>query len=198
LEKFEKKFDKAYGLDEIALVPTKVTVDPKLVDLSTKLGNMNLKVPIIASAMDSVVDVDTAISLSEHGALGILNLEGVQTRYENPKEILKKIASVEKDQYVSVMQDIYKEEVKDELIIKRIKAIKSKNANTVVSVTPQNAERIAEIAQEACADAILVQATVVGANFETTDQKSKLDLSAFCKKAKYQYSLEMQPHMKSH
>eukprot|EP01047_Picozoa_sp_COSAG01_P060752 COSAG01_NODE_7491_length_3186_cov_3.612569_5_plen_186_part_01 len=180
MEKFEKKFDKAYGLNEIALVPTNVTVDPQLVDISTKLGNINLKLPIIASAMDSVVDVDAAAELSSHGALGIFNAEGVQTRYEDPKSILKRIASVSKTEYVTEMQEIYKEKVKDELISKRIKDIKAKNGTAVVSVTPQNAEHIGAIAADAGADAILVQATVVGANFETLEGNSKLDLKAFC------------------
>lgn len=180
MEKFEKKFDKAYGLNEIALVPTTSTVDPRLVDLSSKIANIELKIPIIASAMDSVVDVDTAVELSQHGALGILNLEGVQTRYEDPKKVLKKIASVDKADYVSTMQEIYKEQVKDELIIERINKIKKNGGQAVVSITPQNAKRLSKLAQKAGADAILIQATVVGANFETVEGGENLDLKQFC------------------
>ncbi|MEK9657053.1 MAG: GuaB3 family IMP dehydrogenase-related protein [bacterium] len=180
----EKKFEKAYGLNEVALVPTNITVDTSLVDISTRLGNINLKMPIIASAMDSVVDVDTAVELSELGAMGILNLEGIQTRYEDPKPILKKIATVDKADYVQEMQAIYKAPIQESLISKRIKDIKKKKGIAVVSATPQQAEKLGFIAQEAGADAFLVQSTVVAANFETNKENSKLNLGSFCKAMK--------------
>ena len=119
-----KTFTRAYGLDEIALVPSTITIDTELVDTSVEIAGIKLDFPIIASAMDSVVSPKTAIELSKLGGLGILNLEGVQTRYENPDEVLEKIASVGKDKYVDLMQKVYLEPVKHELVIKRIKEIK--------------------------------------------------------------------------
>ena len=116
-----RRFRRAYGIDEIALVPSSVTLDPDLVDISTTIGNIRLKVPVIGSAMDSVVDTKTAVKLSQLGALGVLNLEGVQTRYEQPDEVLTKIASVSKEHYVDLMQSIYQENpVRDNLVIQRI------------------------------------------------------------------------------
>jgi len=91
-----KKVRRAYGIDEIALVPGKRTLDYDLTDPSWMIGNLKREVPIIASAMDSVVDVDTAAELTKLGALGVINMEGIQTRYENPDEILNQIASVGK------------------------------------------------------------------------------------------------------
>ena len=118
-------FKRSYGLNEIALVPSSYTLDPDIVDISTKIGDLKLEIPVIGSAMDSVVSPKTASMLGNFGALGVLNLEGVQTRYENADEVLKQIASVSKADYVDLMQNIYRDEpVKEELIRKRIQEIK--------------------------------------------------------------------------
>ena len=101
-----KHFKRSYGLDEIALVPSSYTLDPELVDISTKIGALKLPIPIIGSAMDSVVSVKTASALGQLGALGVLNLEGVYTRYEDPDSVLDQIASVSKVDYVDLMQII--------------------------------------------------------------------------------------------
>lgn len=177
-----KTFKKTYGLDQIALVPTNKTIDPDLVDINVKLGNISLKVPIIASAMDSVVDTKTAVSLTKSGALGILNLEGLQTRYENVDEILKDIAKIDNTDYISKMQELYKEPVKPELVKKRILEIKNANGIAFVSSTPANANFLGEIAEQAGADGFLVQSTVVAHEHETNKLETKLDLKAFCKK----------------
>ena len=115
-----KKVRRAYGIDEIALVPGKKTLDYDLTDTSWSIGDLKREVPIIASAMDSVVDVNTAVELTKLGALGVINMEGIQTRYKNPDEILNQIASVGKNDFVPLMQKIYSEPVKEELILKRI------------------------------------------------------------------------------
>ena len=114
---------RAYGIDEIALVPGAKTLDPQLADASWKIGNITREVPIIASAMDGVVDVKMAVELSRLGALGVLNLEGIQTRYDDPEPILDKIASVGKTEFVPLMQELYSQPVKSELITQRIKQI---------------------------------------------------------------------------
>ena len=95
-----KNVRRAYGIDEIALVPGKRTLDYDLTNPSWSIGNFKREIPIIASAMDSVVDVNTAVELSKLGAIGVLNMEGIQTRYENPKEILRQISTVAKKEFV--------------------------------------------------------------------------------------------------
>ena len=176
-----KTFQRAYGLDEIALAPSEQTLDYELVDTSTTIAGIHMETPIFASAMDSVVSPETAVLIGQEGGVGILNLEGVQTRYENAEEILKEISSVDKSTYVKLMQEIYqKNAIKDELVVKRIKEIKSKGIQAVVSSTPTNASRLGPLAAEAGADAFLVQSTVVSTQFKTADPSRNLDLKKFC------------------
>ncbi len=178
-----KKSRRVYGFDEIALVPSLVTVDPEDADTSLEIAGIKLTMPIIASAMDSVIDPKTAILMSQYGGLGVLNLQGVQTRYEDADKILDEISMATREQYVPLMQKIYNEPVKEALIAKRIKQIKEKGAIAAVSVTPQVANEYGQIAAKAGADIIFIQATVV-----STMHKSKtfkpLDLEAFCKSIK--------------
>ena len=139
----KKEFKPAHGLNEIALVPSDLTLDLDMVDISTSIAGLNLGIPIFASAMDSVVNVETASEMGQYGAIGILNLEGVQTRYENPDDILDQIAKVEKKDYVALMQKIYQEnDVKIELVKQRIKEIKDQNVPVIVSATPQKANEL--------------------------------------------------------
>ena len=109
-----KKVRRAYGIDEIALVPGKRTLDYDLTDPSWLIGDLKREVPIVASAMDSVVDVNTAVELTKLGYIGVINMEGIQTRYKNPDEILNQIASVGKNEFVPLMQKIYGEPIKEE------------------------------------------------------------------------------------
>jgi IMP dehydrogenase len=176
-----KPLKHAYGLNEIALVPSNKTIDLDMVDIRTTIGGVTLDIPIIASAMDSVVNPTTAGILGRHGALGILNLEGVQTRYDHPDEILDKIASVSKADYVSLMQDIYKKNaVRDDLVKQRIQEIKAKNIPVAVSSTPQNAAHFGPIASDSGADLFLIQSTVISPNFHSKDEKKALNLTQFC------------------
>jgi IMP dehydrogenase len=178
-----KQFERAYGLNEIALVPSDLTLDIGLVDSSVNIGNVKLDIPIFGSAMDSVVNTTTAGILGKHGSVGVLNLEGIQTRYENPDEVLEKIAKVSKKDYVSLMQSIYQESaVKEELIIKRIKDIKSQGVTCAVSSTPQSAEYLGPIAEKAGADLFLIQSTVVSTRFQSKEESKILDLASFCKR----------------
>ena len=176
------RFKRSYGLNEIALVPSSLTLDPDIVDISTKIGNLKLNIPIIGSAMDSVVSPKTAAILGNYGALGVLNLEGVQTRYDNAEEILKKISAVSKEYYVDLMQKIYKDEpVKEALIRQRIQEIKASGAPVVVSSTPVNATKYGQIASEENVDAFLIQSTVVSTKHKSAKGVESLDLEAFCK-----------------
>ena len=111
---------RAYGIDEIALVPGQRTIEPSLVDTKWSIGGIEREIPIIASAMDGVVDVKMAVLLSELGSMGVLNLEGIQTRYADPVPILEKISSVSKEEFVGLMQELYATPIQPELILSLI------------------------------------------------------------------------------
>ncbi len=121
-----RKARRCYGFDEIALVPGLVTVNPNEVDTSFILGDKTYKVPILAAAMDGVVDVNFAIKMGQLGGLAVLNLEGIQTRYENPNEVLDRIAKASPEEATRLVQDIYNEPIKEKLVSVRVKQIKEK------------------------------------------------------------------------
>jgi len=172
---------RAYGLDEIALVPGRRTLDPSLVDTHFTLGGIQRPIPIIASAMDGVVDVRVAILLSELGAFGVLNLDGIQTRYADPDEVLDQIASVGKDEFVPLMQRLYSEPVKPQLIQERIRQIKAAGAIAAASCVPAHAAEYGPLVAEAGGDLFFVQATVVSVHHKVPEGIQKLDLAAFCR-----------------
>lgn len=171
---------RSYGFEEISIVPGDVTVDPELVDVSLEIGGFKFEIPIIAAAMDGIVDPYFATVMGKLGGLAVLNLQGIQTRYENPKEVLEEVISAPPEKATEVMQRIYKEPVKDELVYKRIKEIKESGVITACSSIPQEAERMAKIAVEAGVDIFVVQSTVI-----TERHKSKsytpLSLAKFTK-----------------
>ena len=140
-----RKVRRAYGIDEIALVPGNRTLDYDLTDPSWSIGDIKREVPIVASAMDSVVDVNTAVELTKLGCLGVINMEGIQTRYENPDKILNQIASVGKNEFVPLMQKIYSEPVKEELILQRINEVKEGGGIAAFSGTPHAAIKLSLI-----------------------------------------------------
>lgn len=171
---------RAYGIDEIALVPGARTLDPSLADTRWTIGNVEREIPIIASAMDGVVDARMAVLLSELGALGVMNLEGIQTRYENPEPILDRIASVGKSEFVGLMQELYAEPIKPELIERRIAEIKEKGAIAAVSLTPVGASKFAATVANAGADLLFIQATVVSTAHLSPESITPLDLVRLC------------------
>ncbi len=171
---------RAYGFDEIALVPSGKTLDPSLADTSWQIGNIKRDIPIIASAMDGVVDVRMAAELSKLGALGVLNLEGIQTRYEDPNPILDRIASVGKDEFVTLMQELYSVPIKPELIGVRIAEIKAQGGIAAVSATPAGAARFGAAVAKAGADLFFIQATVVSTEFLAPEGVQPLNLAKFC------------------
>lgn len=172
---------RAYGLDEIALAPGRRTLDPSLVDTHFTLGGIQRQIPIIASAMDGVVDVRMAILLSELGAFGVLNLDGIQTRYADPDEVLDQIASVGKDEFVPLMQRLYSEPVKPELIQERIRQIKAAGAIAAASCVPAHAAQYGPLVAEAGGDLFFVQATVVSVHHKVPEGMELLDLARFCR-----------------
>src|SRR2546421_2212853 len=119
-----KKARRAYGFDDIAIVPSRRTRDPDDVDISWKLGDYRFELPLLASAMDGVVSPATAGILGKLGGLAVLNLEGIWTRFEDPDAELRRIAGYSKEVATSEMQRIYAEPVKEELIARRIREIK--------------------------------------------------------------------------
>ena len=131
-----KSTRRAYGFDEIALVPGAVTLDLELCDVSFQIGKHKFSMPIIASAMDSVVDANMAAVMGKLGGLAVLNLQGLQTRYESTDDVYKQVTGCGNEDFVSLMQKLYAEPVKEELIGKRIKEIKAKGALAAVSITP--------------------------------------------------------------
>jgi IMP dehydrogenase len=175
-----KTVRRAYGIDEIALVPGGRTLDPSLADTRFSIGGIEREIPIIASAMDGVVDVKMATLLSELGAMGVLNLEGIQTRYEDPNPILDRIASVGKSEFVGLMQELYSQPIKPELITARIKEIKGNGGIAAVSLTPAGASKYGQVVAEAGADILFVQATVVSTDHLAPEGMETLNLEKFC------------------
>ncbi len=171
---------RAFGIDEIALVPGTRTVDPEIADPSWEIGSIRREIPIIASAMDGVIDVNMAVQLSKLGALGVLNLEGVQTRYEDPKDVLKQISSVGKSEFVPLMQEIYKNPIQENLVLKRIQEIKESGGIAAVSATPSAAMRFKKTIEESSPDLFFVQATVVSTDHFGSEGSETLNLSKLC------------------
>ncbi len=178
-----RKARRCYGFDEIALVPGKVTLNPNEVDTSWSIDTKKYRVPILAAAMDGVVDVKFAIAMGKLGGLAVLNLEGVQTRYENPNEVLDQIAQATPEKATELVQGIYLKPIQEKLISKRIEEIKKANVPAVVSVIPQRAERFGQIAQEVGADIFIVQSTVTTVKHLSKEYKA-LDFKKFCKEMK--------------
>lgn len=177
-----------YGFDEIALVPGDITINPLEVDTTFQIPRKDgsaiaLKIPILASAMDGVTDVPFCIEMGRLGGLGVINLEGVQTRYENPGEVLKKILKASKEEVTTVLQQVYTEPVKEELISRRVQELKQAGVLAAVSSIPQKAERFGAIAQDAGADLFIVQSTVSTVRHISSQYKS-LELADFCKTMK--------------
>ncbi len=177
------KARRCYGFDEIALVPGSVTINPNEVDTSWQVGKRKFRVPIIASAMDGVVDVRFAIAMSKLGGIAVLNLEGVQTRYENPSDVLKKMAGATPDEATRLIQSIYTQPIQEKLIARRIREIKAKGGVACVSSIPQKAEKYGKIAQDAGCDIFVVQSTVTTVRHISTEYKT-LDFHKLCKTMK--------------
>ena len=174
-----------YGFDEIALVPGRITINPNEVDITWRLARrdaapLEFKIPILASAMDGVVDVRFAIAMGKLGGLAVLNLEGVQTRYKNPQEVLQKIVEADKSDVTALLQKIYQEPVQEDLIAARIREIKDAGVPAAVSSIPQRSENFGPMAQEAGADIFVVQSTVSTVRHISSEYKS-LELAKFCR-----------------
>ena len=176
-----KSARRAYGFDEISLSPSIITLNPEDTDIRIQIANRTLEIPIIASAMDSVVSPQTAILMSKNGGLGCLNLQGLQFRYEDADAKLKEIAAVSTKEYIAVAQRLYDVPIKKELIRERIQEVKKAGALVAVSSIPQKAAELAPLARDAGADIFIVQSTVISTKHKST-QRELLDLHDFCKR----------------
>jgi len=192
---------RAYGFDEIALVPGSTTIDPELCDISYSIGEHLFALPIIGSAMDSVVDVGMAGVMGELGGLGVLNLQGIQTRYADTEEAYHQIASCDNDHFVELMQKLYSEPIKEDLVGRRIEAIRAHGVKAAVSVTPNFAEKFGPMAVEAGCEIFFIQSTVTGIEHKSVLGTPSLNLAKFCRKThipvivgncvRYQTALEL-------
>jgi len=161
----------AYGFEDVALVPGNVTINPDQTEIGFDLGELHFDIPILAAAMDAVVDVNFAISMSRMGGLAVLNLEGVQTRYDDPDEVLAQIAAASDEEVTPLMQKVYSTPIKDNLVGDRIREIKKAGGVAAVSVTPALTKRLYPLAEEAGMDVLVVQSTVTSARHVSKSEK---------------------------
>jgi IMP dehydrogenase len=169
---------RAYGFDDIAIVPSRRTRDPDDVDITWEIDGYRFELPLLASAMDGVVSPSTATEIGRLGGLAVLNLEGLQTRYEDPEAVLQEIATLPEDRATLRMQEIYREPIKEELIGRRIREIKDAGYTAAASLTPQRVEAYHKLALEAELDILVIQGTVVSAEHVST-RTEPLNLKRF-------------------
>ncbi len=179
----DRKARRAYGFDEIALVPGDVTVNPDEVDIKLKIRDLTFEIPFLASAMDGVVDPQFAIAMGKLGGIAVLNLEGIYTRYDDYKAILNEIAEASPEKATELVQKLYVEPIKENLIAKRVEEIKKAGVRCVVSAIPNKAERYGKISEEAGCDIFVVQSTVTTVR-HLSKSYQVVDFGKFCKQMK--------------
>src|SRR5918999_427214 len=173
-----KKGRRAYGFDDIAIVPSRRTRDPDDIDITWTLGPYRFELPLMASAMDGVVSPDVAGRLGKLGGLAVLNLEGIWTRYEDPDAELERIAGYDKQRATAEMQRIYSTPVREDLLAQRIREIKDQGVVAAASLTPQRVRDYYETAIEAGLDILVIQGTVISAEHVST-RSEPLNLKDF-------------------
>jgi len=166
-----KQMRRAYGFDEVAIVPGDATINPAMTEVSFRIDQLEFELPIIAASMDAVVDPKFAASFSKMGGLAVLNLEGVQTRYDNPDDVLEEIAAAAPAEATTLLQKAYATPIKEDLISQRIQEIKTAGGVCAVSATPANTKKFAPLAREAGTDAFVVQSTVTSARHISYSEK---------------------------
>jgi IMP dehydrogenase len=158
-----REIRRAYGFSEVAIVPGRVTINPDQTSTAFSVKDFEMSLPIIASAMDAVGSPKFASEMDKQGGLGVMNLEGLQTKHDAPDDLLNEIADAPQDQIGEVLRKIYSAPVREDLIATRIEQIKASGAKCAVSITPSNTKRFAPVATAAGADMIVVQSTVTTA-----------------------------------
>ncbi len=158
-----KELERVYGFDEVAIVPGQVTINPELTSTKMTIGDRSFDIPVLASAMDGAVSPHFASLMHEMGGLGVLNAEGLYTRYEDPYSVLEEIISTSQEDVTQYLQQVYSEPIREELVGRRVEEIRATGATCAVSFTPQNTKRMSPLAVEAGADLVFVQSTVTTA-----------------------------------
>ena len=158
-----KELNRAYGFDEVAIVPGQVTINPDLTSTKMTIGSFSFDIPVLASAMDGAVSPQFATLMHQMGGLGVLNAEGLYTRYEDPYAALEEIVSMPQEEVTQHLQQVYNQPLQEHLIGKCVQEIKKSGSVCAVSFTPQNTKRMSPVAVEAGADIVVVQSTVTTA-----------------------------------
>ena len=158
-----KTIEQTYGYDDVAIVPGEITINPELVDTKINIDNLELEIPIFASAMDSVVNPNFSKEISDLGGVGVINLDGIHVRYEDTEEIYEEISKASQKEATEILQKIYTAPVKENLIGDVIKKIKDSNSRCFASFVPASTKRFAPVAVEAGCDSIVIQSTVTTA-----------------------------------
>lgn len=158
-----KEIGRVYGFDEVAIAPGPVTINPEQANTTMTIGDRGFSMPILGSSMDAVVAPDSAIRLGQAGGLGVLNLEGLWTRYEDADGVLAELAETPQEKVTALLQKLYSAPIRDDLVGRRVQEIKEGGVTCAVAVTPQRTKRLSPLAIEAGADILVVQATVTTA-----------------------------------
>ena len=166
-----KQMRRAYGFDEVAIVPGDTTINPAMTEIALRIGELEFALPIMAAAMDAVVDAKLAASFSKLGGLAVLNLEGVQTRYDDPDAVLEEMAHASPEEATALLQRLYAAPIRPDLIGERIRQVKEAGGVAAVSCTPMNTKKFAPFAKEAGADVFVVQSTVTTARHISYSEK---------------------------
>ena len=154
-----KELKPAYGFDDVAIVPGTVTVNPELTDVRFALADHVFELPILAAALDAIVDPGFAIAFGKMGGLAVLNLEGLYTRYEDPYAAIAEIVSASQEESAAVIQRLYSAPIREDLVGERVRQIKAGGAVCAVAATPANTKRLAPLAVEAGADTLVAPAS---------------------------------------
>ena len=173
-----KRARRAYAFDDIAIVPSRRTRDPEEISVSWQIDAYRFDIPVLAAPMDSVMSPETAIALGRLGGLGVLNLEGLWTRYEDPEPLLEEVASLEGVAATTRMQQIYAEPVKVELITERLRQMRAAEVTVAGSLSPQRTKEFAKTVVEAGVDMFVIRGTTVSAE-HVSSQSEPLNLKEF-------------------
>ncbi len=169
-----------YGFDDVSLVPGEITIDPQEVDITTTIGGEKLDIPILGAAMDGVIDPQMAVEMGRLGGWGVLNLEGLFTRYDDPYSIIEEMVNQPREKITDFIQEVYRVPIKEHLVGERIQEIKREGVKAVASLTPSKAETLSKVAQEAGLDILVIQSTVTTLRYCSSTSRV-LDLEKFCR-----------------
>lgn len=173
-----KRGRRAYSFDDIAIVPSRRTRDPEEVSVAWQIDAYRFEIPVIAAPMDSVMSPETAIALGKHGGLGVLDLEGLWTRYENPEKLLDEVSLIDGPIATKRLQEIYSEPIKAELITERLKQMREAGVTVAGSLSPQRTKQFAQAVVDAGVDLFVIRGTTVSAE-HVSGQTEPLNLKEF-------------------